>query len=165
MQIKLERARQQDATALVALRAAVNQHLASKFGEGYWIAKLTERGALFAMRMSMVYVARDENGLIATLALAKKKPWSIDKTYFTRSERPLYLLAMAVHPRLQSNGIGTECIAQVRRIALAHPADAIRLDAYDTSAGAGDFYRKCGFSEVGRVTYRNVPLVYYEMLL
>jgi len=165
MQIELERARPEDAAALVALRTAVNQRLASKFGEGYWIAKLTERGALFAMRNFMVYVVRGKSELIATLALSKKKPWAIDKTYFTRSERPVYLIAMAVHPRLQSTGIGTECIAQARRIALAHSADAIRLDAYDTPAGAGEFYRKCGFSEMGRATYRGAPLIYYELLL
>src|SRR5579863_9168172 len=165
MQIELERARPEDAAALVALRTDVNQRLASKFGEGYWIAKLTERGALFAMRNFMVYVVRGKSELIATLALSKKKPWAIDKSYFSRSERPLYLLAMAVHPRLQSTGIGAECIAQARRIALAHAADAIRLDAYDTPAGAGEFYRKCGFSEMGRATYRGAPLIYYELLL
>ena len=47
----------------------------------------------------------------------------------------------------------------------AWPADAIRLDAYDAPAGAGDFYAKCGFREVGRATYRGVPLVYFELLL
>jgi len=39
------------------------------------------------------------------------------------------------------------------------------LDAYDTAAGAGEFYRKCGFEEVGRVIYRGTPLIYYQMLL
>ncbi len=45
------------------------------------------------------------------------------------------------------------------------PADAIRLDAYDAGAGAGAFYLACGYREVGRVTYRGVPLVYFETLL
>ena len=43
--------------------------------------------------------------------------------------------------------------------------DAIRLDAYDAAAGAGDFYAKNGFREVGRTKYRNAPLIYYELLL
>ena len=34
-----------------------------------------------------------------------------------------------------------------------------------TEAGAGSFYAKCGFREVGRVRYRTVPLIYFEMLL
>lgn len=41
----------------------------------------------------------------------------------------------------------------------------MRLDAYDADAGAGGFYAKCGFLEAGRVTYRKVPLVYFELML
>lgn len=43
--------------------------------------------------------------------------------------------------------------------------DAIRLDAYAGAAGAAGFYRAAGFREVGQVTYRGTPLVYFEMLL
>jgi hypothetical protein len=50
-------------------------------------------------------------------------------------------------------------------VARAWPSQAIRLDAYDADAGAGGFYAKCGFREVGRVTYRTVPLIYFELLL
>jgi len=39
------------------------------------------------------------------------------------------------------------------------------LDAYDAQAGAGEFYRKCGFEEVGRVIYRGTPLIYFQLLL
>jgi GNAT superfamily N-acetyltransferase len=45
------------------------------------------------------------------------------------------------------------------------PADSIRLDSYQGDAGAGAFYAKCGFREVGRVVYRFTPLIYYEMLV
>ena len=44
---------------------------------------------------------------------------------------------------------------EVRRIGKQWQSDAIRLDAWDAAAGAGEFYRKCGFREVGRVRYRN----------
>jgi hypothetical protein len=44
------------------------------------------------------------------------------------------------------------------------PRYALRLDAYDADAGAGGFYAKCGFREVGRVVYRKNPLVYFELL-
>ena len=72
---------------------------------------------------------------------------------------------MAVAPEMQGRGFGRLCIEEARRIGREWPADAIRLDAYDAAAGAGDFYRKCGFREVGRVVYRSTPLVYFEMLL
>lgn len=56
-------------------------------------------------------------------------------------------------------------MTEAERVAQEWPADAIRLDAYDAEAGAGDFYRKCGFREVGRVSYRGVPLIYFERML
>jgi GNAT superfamily N-acetyltransferase len=99
------------------------------------------------------------------LALSTRKPRAIDKKYFSASRRPLYLTSMAVAPDRQRTGIGKLCIDETRRIAAQWPADAIRLDAFDAEAGAGDFYSKCGFREVGRASYRNVPLVYFEMLI
>jgi GNAT superfamily N-acetyltransferase len=126
---------------------------------------VTEKGALFGMRRATVYVARNHNRLIATLALSTRKPWAIDKKYFQASKLPLYLTSMAVLPDLQRKGLGKLCIEEAQRIAREWPSEAIRLDAYDAGAGAGEFYRKCGFQEVGRVTYRNAPLIYFEMLL
>ena len=117
------------------------------------------------MRISRVFVARDGNSVIATLRLATKKPWAIDKSYFQECKKPLYLTDMAVAPDVQRQGIGRLCVEEMKRIAREWPADAIRLDAYDAEAGAGGFYSKCGFQEVGRVTYRKTPLIYFERLL
>jgi ribosomal protein S18 acetylase RimI-like enzyme len=71
---------------------------------------------------------------------------------------------MAVHPEMQHRGIGRRCIEHAIERARLWPADSIRLDAYDAKAGAGGFYEKCGFREVGRVVYRLTPLVYYELV-
>ncbi len=117
------------------------------------------------MRNSTVYVARHRGRLIATLTLRTQKPWAIDKKYFAASQRPLYLTGMAVSPDEQRKGVGRLCIDEACRIATKWPGDAIRLDAWDAEAGAGEFYRKCGFREVGRATYRKAPLIYFEMLL
>lgn len=163
--IALQVATENDVADLVSLRAAVNHRLASQYGKGYWTPGVTDKGVLFAMRTSTVYVARPGNKLVGTLTLSTKKPWSIDKKYFSASKRPLYLTAMAVHPDTQRTGVGRECIAEAAGIVRKWPGDAIRLDAYDSEAGAGEFYRKCGFREVGRASYRNTPLIYFEMLL
>ena len=117
MRTHLDLASSADVQGLLELRAAVNRRLLEQCGEGFWIAKLTEKSMLFAMRQSSVYVARNRNRVVATLALSTRKPW------------------------------------------------AIRLDTCDLAAGAGEFYRRCGFCMVGRVSYRGVPLVYYEMSL
>jgi len=72
---------------------------------------------------------------------------------------------MAVGPDDQGKGLGKLCIEEACRVARKWPSDALRLDAWDAEAGAGPFYQKCGFREVGRATYRNAPLIYFEMLL
>ena len=117
------------------------------------------------MLTSKVFVARAGKEIVATLRLTTKKPWAIDTSYFSPCRRPLYLLAMAVTPSKQREGIGKWCLQQAVRLARKWPAEAIRLDAYDAQVGAGPFYARCGWAEVGRASYRNTPLIYYELPL
>jgi ribosomal protein S18 acetylase RimI-like enzyme len=163
--LKLTPAVAADARELAALHTAVARQLTERHGRGPWSTKTSEKGVLYALRSSRVFVARSGAAIVATLRLATKKPWAIDTSYFTPVERPIYLLAMAVAPADQSRGLGKRCFAEAKRIAHALPADAIRLDAYDGVAGAGGFYAHCGCTEMGRVVYRTTPLVYYELLL
>jgi ribosomal protein S18 acetylase RimI-like enzyme len=165
MRVRLQLATAEDVGELVALRMAVNEHLGQQYGEGYWLSRPTEKGALFGMRNAKVYVARHRKKLVATLTLSTRKPWAIDAKYFSKGQLPLYLTHMAVEPGGQRRGLGRSCIEEARRIVSQWEGDAIRLDAYDTAAGAGEFYRKCGFREVGRATYRGAPLIYFEMLM
>ena len=154
-----------DAAAVAALRNAAASELTAQFGTGRWSSVETERSVRASMKRSSVYVARDRGRVIATLTLATKKPWAIDRRYFTLVARPLYLLGMAVEPARQGTGIGRTCIADAVSISRKWPADALCLDAYDADAGAGGFYQKCGFAEVGRAAYRGTPLIYFEMLV
>jgi GNAT superfamily N-acetyltransferase len=72
---------------------------------------------------------------------------------------------MAVIPSMPRQGIGRQLLDEAAKQARLWPADAIRLDAFDADAGAGWFYAKCGFQEVGRVTYRKAPLIYFERIV
>jgi GNAT superfamily N-acetyltransferase len=154
-----------DAAAVAALRNAVASDLTAKFGIGHWSSMSTDRGVRSAMKSASVYVTRDQGRVVATLTLTTKKPWAIDRRYFATVERPLYLLGMAVDPARQGTGIGRRCIEDAVTICRAWPADALCLDAYNADAGAGGFYRKCGFTEVGRATYRITPLIYFKRLV
>jgi GNAT superfamily N-acetyltransferase len=117
------------------------------------------------MRHGRVYLLRQRGRVVATVCLTTTKPWAIDASRFSPVPTPLYLVDMAVAPELQRRGIGRRCLVEVARLARLWPAGAIRLDAYDGPAGAGPFYQRCGYREVGRAVYRNVPLVYYENVL
>jgi ribosomal protein S18 acetylase RimI-like enzyme len=163
--LRFEGAVPADAPALAALHTAVALDLTARYGVGHWSGKWTEKGALFSLRSSQVRVVRSEGRTIATFALATRKPWAIDTKYFQAAIRPLYLLNMAVAPELQRRGIGRLCVEEAVRLAKAWPGDAIRLDAYDAMAGAGGFYARTGFREVGRVSYKRTPLIYFEALL
>lgn len=154
-----------DAAALAELRSAAAHDLTQRFGQGHWSAETSERGAVADLRHAQVWIARDGRSIVGTFRLATKKPWAIDRTYFTDCKRPLYLTNMAVRPEFQRQGIGRRCLEHAVERARLWPADAIRLDAYDADAGAGAFYATCGFREVGRVLYRSTPLVYYELVL
>ena len=154
-----------DAAKLAALHTAVADHQTSLHGKGIWSYHTSERGALHMLRTSRVIVATDGKSIVGTARLQTKKPWAIDVSYFTPCERPLYLVSMAVLPERQGEGIGRKCMKEAERVARAWPADAIRLDAFDSSAGAGGFYERAGYTERGRTRYKGSALIYYELLL
>ncbi len=160
-----EFARLGDAAELAELRNRAAERLTADFGGGQWSSLCTAQGAGQGIRSSRVLVARRGRIIVATLRLTSRKPWSIDRKHFVRGQRPVYLVDMAVDPRSQRRGIGRALIEEAKVLARAWPGDAIRLDAYDAVAGAGVFYVKCGFREVGRGTYRATPLVYFEYVL
>lgn len=165
MKLSLATATTADAASLAALRTVAADHLTGLHGRGHWSSQVTEAGVLRAIKTSRVLVGRSRSAVVATLTLATKKPWAIDVAYSTRVEQALYLHDMAVAPRVQRRRVGRQMVEEAKAIAQSWPAHSIRLDAYDADAGAGGFYERCGFREVGRVSYRKTPLVYYELLL
>ena len=154
-----------DAAAVAEVRNAAADELTRLHGQGHWSGFTTSHGVLRGINTSRVLVARSGHRIIGTLRLATRRPWAIDPSFFADSRRPLYLVDMAVTPSAQRQGTGRELLRAAVKTAEEWKADAIRLDAYDHAAGAGPFYEKCGFKEVGRATYRGVPLIYYQFLL
>jgi GNAT superfamily N-acetyltransferase len=159
------RAEAADALVIADIRNAAARQLTTQYGKGHWSNEITERSAAAELRHAQVLIAWQGTDAAATFRLATRKPWAIDRSYFSDCKVPIYLTGMAVRPDLQSRGIGRSCVLEALRIVRAWPADALRLDAYDAHAGAGPFYFKCGFREVGRTSYRSVPLIYYELLV
>ena len=151
-------------SAIADLRVAVADRQTKDYGHGHWSSHTSDAAVMRDVKASHVLVARDRGKIIATLTLQTKKPWSIDLAYFTPCKQALYLINMAVHPRRQRRGVGRALMAEAARVAQALRADAIRLDAYDAAAGAGEFYRRCGYRQRGKKAYRGVPLVYFECM-
>lgn len=163
--VAIARATAADVAALFDLRRRVAVALTLRHGPGHWSSTGTAEGIARTVARAHVLVARAGAVLVGTLALQTRKPWAIDVRYFTPVAAPLYLVDMRVDPDRQGEGIGRALIDAAGRAAVAWPAGALRLDAYDAPAGAGSFYRKCGFEERGRAVYRDVPLVYFERVI
>ena len=158
-------AKLEDVRVIAALQNATAGALTARFGEGAWSGYVSERGAELSLRHARVRIGRSGKRILTVLRLATKKPWAIDVSYFTPVKRALYLTGMAVSVAHQRQGLGRKSLEDAIAVARDWPADAIRLDAFDADAGAGDFYARCGFEERGRVTYRKTPLLYYELLV
>ncbi len=169
MSLSFEIAVEDDVRAIAAVRNVAAEHLTGKYGQGRWSHLATARSVqvheFMRPKFQRTLIARDGSKVIATLCLQTKKPWAIDVKYFTRVSKALYLIGMAVHPDWQGKGVGRLILKEAGDIARNWPSNAIRLDAWDADAGAGPFYVKCGFRDVGHVIYRTAPIVYYEMLL
>ena len=165
MHVTFTLASPRDAPVLTKLRVATARELARRFGDGHWSREPSERGVMADLRNAEVWMARRGAVVVGTFRLATKKPWAIDRSYFTSCRRPIYLTNMAVRPDDQRRGVGRLCLEHAIQRVRDWPADAIRLDSYEGDAGAGEFYAKCGFREVGRVVYRFTPLIYYELLV
>lgn len=162
MLIHLRPAQPEDVPALVELRALAAAALTIRYGRGPWSAISTERGLHWEMRTATVFAICEGQLVVGCVRVGTRKPWAIDPDYFTNCSRPLYLTSMIIVPEKQGCGIGRACLEQIEGVGRRWPADFLRLDAYDAPAGAGAFYRRCGFAEVGRATYRGTPLIYLE---
>ncbi|MCK6478343.1 MAG: GNAT family N-acetyltransferase [Gemmatimonadaceae bacterium] len=153
-----------DIAGIVQVRVRAAEDLTQRFGGGPWSGHASERGVALDLRQGKVLVARRGARIVGTLKIGTRKPWAIDPSYFTPARRPWYLTNMAVDPGVQRLGIGTTLVLDAAARVREWGGDAVWLDAYDDpNAGAGRFYEKCGFTEVGRRTYRVTPLVYYEL--
>src|SRR5262245_2277883 len=163
--LKFGGATEDDARGVAAVLVAAAQHLTEVYGRGRWSWIVSEKSALAGIRSSRTLVLRERGRIVATLRLTTRRPWAIKPEPFTQVKRPLYLVDMGVHPRLQRRGAGRTLLEHADAVARAWPADAIRLDSSDAEAGAGPFYARGGYREVAHAMYRGVPHLYFERVL
>ena len=165
IKITISLATPDDAAAIADVISQAAHDLTTKFGTGHWSAVASEKGVLNGMTKAKVLVARSEAEVVGTVRLTASRPWVIDPAYFTPVPRPIYLVDMAIRPGYQRIGVGRALIEEAKALATALAGDAIRLDAYEGVAGACGFYEKCGFTEMGHISYKKVPHVYFEWLI
>jgi GNAT superfamily N-acetyltransferase len=136
-----------------------------KFGEGHWSTHSSEEEVVQQMGVSHVMVARRQRKIIGTVRLATAQPSAIDASAFTPVASALYVLGLGVAPEFRGQGVGIQLMEAAKAAARSWQADALWLDAYSHIAGAGPFYLRCGFREVGPSAYQEVSLIFYEWLV
>lgn len=151
-----------DARALTELRTRVAHGMTEEFGEGHWSSCPSRADVVRQLRASRVLVARRDADIIGTVRLTRALPWAVDSASFTAVDTALYVLGLAVGPQARGHGVGRDLVNAAKAAARSWPADALWLDAYDHRAGAGAFYKECGFRAVGSGTRGDVPVIYYE---
>jgi ribosomal protein S18 acetylase RimI-like enzyme len=68
------------------------------------------------------------------------------------SNRHVFEINIAVHPRYQRSGVGRKLIEAVKKLAADKGIRKLRLRVLSCNETAISFYRKCGFQEEGRLT-------------
>jgi GNAT superfamily N-acetyltransferase len=176
MKLTISEATANDVAEILALRLAVSSGMQERFGDHRWSPPISEGSVLRLFKgprtrkadgatLIRILVGRSRGEIVALTRIQTKKPWAFDLKYFKAGANAVYLGDVEVSPMCQGQGFGTQLMAAAVDAARAWPADAVRTSAYDGAAGAGPFYAKCGFREMGRVTYRTTPMIYFEMIL
>jgi GNAT superfamily N-acetyltransferase len=164
--VKLRPAQADDVSRVRAIITAAASDLTARFGEGHWshvraaetLRKYVEQGTL--------YLIERDAALVGTLRLTDRKiPFYRGEWFANPKAETGYLLDMAIDPAHQRRGIGRQAMTLAEDHARVRRLQAIRLDAYSGPAGAGGFYRKCGYRLTHRGEFNGVALEYFETLL
>ena len=176
MKLAVTEATETDVREILALRLAVDAERERRFGDDRWSPPISEGSVRRFFKgprtrksdgatLAKVLVGRKRGQIVALIGMQTKKPWGFDLKYFTKAPCAVYLHDVEVSPKHQGEGLGRQLIAASLDAARAWPVNTVRVSAYDGASGAGPFYEKCGFRDVGRVTYRTTPLIFFEILL
>lgn len=176
MKLTISEATPNDVAEILALRLAVGARMQERFGDDRWAPPINEGSVLRLFKgprtrksdgetLIKILIGKSRGEIVALTRMQTKKPWAFDLKYFSADVKAVYLGDVEVSPKFQGHGFGTQLMEAAADDARAWPADAVRTSAYDGVAGAGPFYSKCGFREMGRVTYRTIPMIYFEMIL
>lgn len=151
---------------LYALRKQAADDLSARFGSGHWGRVGSFRTMQEHQKQGLIYAGLRGQELVAMLRYSTQRPRFYRMEWFTDPDAPAgHLTQMAVRTDLQDSGYGRACVAAIEAIARRGGASYIRLDSYDAPAGAGEFYRKCGYQQVHRGEFNRVPLIYWEKQL
>ena len=156
----------EDARHVREIRLRAAEHLTGRYGVGHWSGVSTLRTLKKHALESSIFAVESAGTMVGTFTLSEKKIGFYRKSWFANPEdAAIYLTDMAIDPAEQRKGTGRWCMVQIESIAQSRGILEVRFDAYDAPAGAGAFYRKCGYTRVHWGSIGSTALEYYEKSL
>ena len=102
------------------------------------VPKLTAQGLIGNGDLIDVTIAEDTGGMLgACLTLLTYSTW--------RDAKGLYVVDLFIDGKARNQGIGVMLLREAARRGRAKGARFIKLEVYDTNAGAARFYERLGF--------------------
>lgn len=95
------------------------------------------------IKLKRLFLVKINEEYIATFSLDKNS-----SKFFNDNEKYIYLSKFAVHPNQSGKGIGGKCLDYIEYIVQNEGYKGIRLDVYDKSIQAINFYIKNGFNKL-----------------
>ncbi|HUK59505.1 MAG TPA: GNAT family N-acetyltransferase [Stellaceae bacterium] len=164
--ITLRQAESGDVQNVRNVLAAAAHALTARYGHGHWSTVRTLRTLRKYAGDRVLYLVDLDDVPVGTLKLTHRKVGFYHGDWFADpGASAAYLMDMAIDPRHQRHTIGRRAMALAEEIARREGLCAVRLDAYRGPAGAGAFYRKCGYTLVHQGEINGARLEYYEKLL
>ena len=104
-----------------------------------------------------VFLVKDNNEYIATFSLDKNS-----SKFFNDNGPYIYLSKFAVLPNRSGKGIGKKCLEYIDCLIKDEKYKGVRLDVYDKSTHAINFYLKNGFNNLFESKTTNFTVICME---
>lgn len=143
--IKITDKNQNQIEIVYSILKASGSYMVDTFGLMHWSKPYSKEKIEQDIANKDVYIVRDNNENIATFML------SGDTSYYFEEipdENAVYLSKLAVNPDVVNLGIGTACMNYIEELCRQNNKTRVRLDVYDKSTQAVNFYIKMGYKEL-----------------
>lgn len=143
--IKITEKNQNQIEIVYSILKESGRYMVDTFGLMHWSKPYSKEKIEQDIENKDVYIVRDNNQNIATFMLSE------DTSYYFEEipdENAVYLSKLAVNPDVVNSGIGTACMNYIEDICRQNNKTKVRLDVYDKSVQAVNFYIKMGYREL-----------------
>lgn len=115
----------------------------------------TQEDFMRDMEAEQLYVGYDENTLAVVYVLNRQFDEAYKRGKWEDETKSFYILhRLCVNPKYQNKGVAKMTMEHIEREVKKKGIDAIRLDVFTENPYALKLYNKCGYKNVGKVTWR-----------